>query len=113
MADKFNKSVNVKKSKNVELGMTIEIFCEHITLTDFEQMKPEKEFPKLIVISSKVTEEGCNYFPEIYSSHVKHLMRMPAFCGMIGGVSNQALYIVGFQDDKVILLDPHYVQDED
>lgn len=38
---------------------------------------------------------------------------MPAFCGMIGGVSNQALYIVGFQDEKVICLDPHYVQDED
>lgn len=31
---------------------------------------------------------------------------------MIGGVSNQALYIVGFQDDKIICLDPHYVQDE-
>lgn len=39
-------------------------------------------------------------------------MRMPSFCGMIGGVSNQALYIVGFQDDKVIMLDPHYVQEE-
>jgi hypothetical protein len=37
-------------------------------------------------------------------------MRMPTFCGMIGGVSNQALFIVGFQDDKVIVLDPHYVQ---
>jgi hypothetical protein len=37
---------------------------------------------------------------------------MPSFCGMIGGVSNQALYIVGFQDDKVIMLDPHYVQEE-
>lgn len=37
---------------------------------------------------------------------------MPTFCGMIGGVSSQALYIVGFQDDKVICMDPHYVQDE-
>lgn len=65
------------------------------------------------MISSKVTEEGCSYFPEIYSSHAKHLMKMPSFCGMLGGVSNQALYIVGFQDEKVICLDPHYVQDED
>ncbi len=35
---------------------------------------------------------------------------MPSFCGMIGGVSNQALYIVGFQDNQAIVLDPHYVQ---
>lgn len=38
---------------------------------------------------------------------------MAEFCGMIGGVSGQALYIVGFQDDKAIILDPHYVQEED
>jgi hypothetical protein len=38
-------------------------------------------------------------------------MKMSSFCGMIGGVSNQALYIVGFQDNKAIILDPHYVQE--
>lgn len=67
----------------------------------------------MIVISNKIIEEGCSSFPGIYADHAKHLMRLPQFCGMVGGVSNQALFIVGFQDDKAIILDPHYVQEEE
>lgn len=39
-------------------------------------------------------------------------MKIPYFCGLLGGVPREAMYIVGFKDDKVISLDPHYVQED-
>ena len=39
-------------------------------------------------------------------------MKTPYFCGLVGGVSNEALYIVGFHEDKAIILDPHYIQEQ-
>lgn len=32
------------------------------------------------------------------------------FVGNIGGVKGQALFIIGYYDQRVIYLDPHYVQ---
>jgi hypothetical protein len=37
-------------------------------------------------------------------------MKHETWVGAIGGIKGQALYIVGSYDDKVIVLDPHYVQ---
>ena len=39
------------------------------------------------------------------------MMRLPQFCGMLGGKPNKALYFVGTQGDELIYLDPHFVQD--
>lgn len=39
-------------------------------------------------------------------------MKTPYFCGLIGGVANEALYIVGFHEERAIILDPHYIQEE-
>jgi len=38
------------------------------------------------------------------------MMNHPFWVGSIGGVKGQALYIVGSYENKVIFLDPHYVQ---
>ncbi len=38
------------------------------------------------------------------------MMNHPCWVGSIGGVKGQALYIVGSYENKVIFLDPHYVQ---
>ena len=40
-------------------------------------------------------------------------MNHPSWLGSIGGVKGQALYICGSYDQKVIFLDPHYVQNND
>ena len=40
-------------------------------------------------------------------------MRHSSWVGSIGGVKGQALYIVGSHEERVIFLDPHYVQSQD
>ena len=37
-------------------------------------------------------------------------MKCEYFCGVLGGVPGNAMYIIGYKDDNVIGLDPHYVQ---
>ena len=42
---------------------------------------------------------------------IKQCFRFPQSCGIIGGKPNFAMYFVGYQGDRLILLDPHTVQD--
>lgn len=35
---------------------------------------------------------------------------MKYFVGILGGKSNKAYYILGFQNDYAIYIDPHYVK---
>ena len=65
-------------------------------------------FPKVLFISNRLPEpqdEQKKYYP-----HFQHLMRLKQFCGAAGGSGNDALYLVGFYEEKMILLDPHYAQ---
>jgi cysteine protease ATG4 len=39
------------------------------------------------------------------------MLSLPYSLGIIGGVPGKALYIVGFEGDEIIYLDPHYVQE--
>jgi cysteine protease ATG4 len=47
--------------------------------------------------------------PEYYSV-IKQLLRMSESVGIIGGKPKSALYLVGFQDNDLVFLDPHHVQ---
>eukprot|EP01017_Pseudomicrothorax_dubius_P013311 TRINITY_DN15806_c0_g1_i2.p1 TRINITY_DN15806_c0_g1~~TRINITY_DN15806_c0_g1_i2.p1 ORF type:complete len:313 (-),score=34.80 TRINITY_DN15806_c0_g1_i2:80-1018(-) len=42
---------------------------------------------------------------------LKELLKCKYSVGMMSGVKDNALYIVGYQNDSFIVLDPHYVQD--
>ena len=54
-----------------------------------------------------------NNIPQELYPHYFELMNYPSWVGTIGGVKGQALYIIGSYDQKVIFLDPHYVQSND
>ncbi|KAF7491560.1 Cysteine protease ATG4D [Sarcoptes scabiei] len=53
---------------------------------------------------------GGNQFNPIYGSQLKHLLSMPCCLGIIGGKPRHSLYFVGFQNEKLIAIDPHYCQ---
>lgn len=45
-----------------------------------------------------------------YIRFVKNILSLDYCLGIIGGKPKQACYIVGFQDDSLIYMDPHYCQ---
>lgn len=45
-----------------------------------------------------------------YTNFVKNILSLDYCLGIIGGKPKQACYIVGFQDDSLIYMDPHYCQ---
>lgn len=56
------------------------------------------------------TKLGMEKADKLFLPHLKELMKLPYFCGLLGGIPGKALYILGFKNDKMICLDPHYVQ---
>ncbi|KAH3764580.1 glycoside hydrolase family 43 protein [Pelomyxa schiedti] len=46
-----------------------------------------------------------------YIPVIKHFLGLPQCVGIIGGRSRKSFYFIGFQEDKIIFLDPHAVRD--
>lgn len=61
----------------------------------------------IILIPVRLGGEKIN--PE-YFSFVKAILSLEYCIGIIGGKPKQAYYFVGFQDDSMIYMDPHYCQ---
>ncbi len=71
----------------------------------------EGEFPKLMTVMARAAEDdGDELFQAQYYNHLLAMMREPSFCGIVAGINNEALYVVGEYDEMAIVLDPHYVQ---
>jgi len=49
--------------------------------------------------------------PKLQYKFIKELLSLKQFIGMLGGYKGRAYYIVGYIDDNLIYIDPHYVQD--
>jgi cysteine protease ATG4 len=65
------------------------------------------ERPILIFVSFRL---GLNKISELYYEHILSLFKAPCCLGFIGGVPDKAYYFVGMNGDRLLYLDPHYVQ---
>ncbi|XP_029906392.1 cysteine protease ATG4C [Myripristis murdjan] len=61
----------------------------------------------IILIPVRLGEERTN---SEYFNFVKSVLSLEYCIGIIGGKPKQACYFVGFQDDSLIYMDPHYCQ---
>ncbi|XP_054909658.1 cysteine protease ATG4C [Poeciliopsis prolifica] len=62
-----------------------------------------------VIILIPVRLGGDKTNPE-YFDFIKKILRLEYCIGVIGGKHRQAFYFVGFQDDSLIYMDPHYCQ---
>lgn len=53
---------------------------------------------------------GLNELDVVYEEYLKEALRLPQTVGIIGGSPRHAVYIIGFQDNSFINLDPHLIQ---
>jgi hypothetical protein len=53
---------------------------------------------------------GLNELDLVYEPYLKEALKLSQTVGIIGGSPRHAVYILGFQDDSFIDLDPHFSQ---
>lgn len=64
--------------------------------------------PLILVIPIRLGGVKMN---EVYTSCVKNMLTHDLCLGFVGGKPKHSVYFIGFQEDRLIYLDPHYCQD--
>ncbi|KAM4548217.1 cysteine protease ATG4C isoform 1-T2 [Odontesthes bonariensis] len=85
--------------------------ASHTPLEQIDQPASAPTFPdnRAVIILIPVRLGGERTNPE-YFDFAKSILSLEYCIGIIGGKPKQACYFVGFQDDSLIYMDPHYCQ---
>lgn len=88
--------------------VTLEALFEEDAKDVEKYLKIKWKQPLLIVVFAKIGLSKPN--PE-YLPFIKEILTFPESVGMLGGKPGLAYYIMGHVEDKLIYLDPHFVQE--
>jgi hypothetical protein len=93
--------ISPRSERRIGLQMVTQRFSMSL-MKDFEW-----QYSLLIIVHTRL---GIDRISPVYQDQMQILMQLKQFVGVIGGKSNKAYYILGFQDDYCLYIDPHYVK---
>jgi len=92
-------------------GLTVAVVSEPgggaPTLYSGEQGTGEGGFPRLLLVPLTL---GVGKMNPVYHAQLKEVFQLPQSAGIVGGRPGSSLFFVGYQDEYVVYLDPHFAR---